>query len=83
MSDSVLGKLMGKADAKRSYDVLVDRMNAQKKRIIHAEGEEHKAKNALDAASDALEQEREALKALKREFYSLAREDGIEPEKPS
>ena len=82
MSDGVFSAIgLGrKPDASPSFDVIRDRMRAQRKRIIHAEGEEAKASNALDAAKEALEQEREALRAMEREFFSLAKDEGIKPE---
>lgn len=80
MSDSVFSMLSRGQSPAASFDAIRDRMRAQRKRIIHAEGEEAKADNALKAAKDALEQEREALRAMEREFFSLAREEGIRPE---
>ncbi len=78
MSDGVFSMLSRGQTA--SFDGIATRMRAQRKRIIHAEGEEAKAENALKSAQDALEQEREALRALEREFYSLAKDEGIRPE---
>lgn len=83
MSDSVFSMLSRGQNATASFDAIRDRMRAQRKRIIHAEGEEAKADNALKAAKDALEQEREALRALEREFFSLAKDEGIRPEAPT
>lgn len=75
----IMDKLLGR-DGKPSFDALVTRMRGQQKRIIQAEGDEAKAKNALDAAHDALEQEKAAYQAMVREFYAAAREEGIKPE---
>lgn len=81
MSDlsGIMDKLLGR-DGKTSFDALVTRMRNQQKRIIQAEGDEAKAQNALDAAHDALEQEKAAYQAMVREFYAAAREEGIKPE---
>lgn len=85
MSESVMAKLglvSTSTPAKTSFDGIASKMRAQQKRIIQAEGDEHKAKIALDAAHDALTQEREALQAMAREFYNLAREEGFKAEEP-
>lgn len=78
MSEGVMAKLgiVPKAE-KVCFNTVAAKRRAQEKRIAVAEAAEHKAKMALDAAQEALAQEREAEKAIVREFAALMREDGI------
>lgn len=88
--DKLLGRRPPEAEAepppavpiggKPTFDAIHDRIRKQRKKVIAAEGDEHKAKVAHDAALDELEIERKALKALFVEFHAAARDEGIPPE---
>ena len=62
---------------KPTFDAIHDRIRRQRRKVIQAEGEEHNAKVAHDAAVQELETERKALRELFAEFHAAARDEGI------